>query len=65
MNTEAPEMTNLEAQRRCQQHFEENAAFWLADGKPEYAELSIRLARACQIDIDGILASGDDNWIPI
>lgn len=58
-----PAMTNLEAQRRCQAYFQDNADYWLADGKPERAAFWTKLAQSCQVDIDGIIASGDDNWI--
>jgi hypothetical protein len=57
-------MTNLEAQTRCKAVFEEYAAFWTADGNAERAAMWVRLARACQIDIDGIKRTHDDNFCP-
>lgn len=60
---DAPAMTNLEAQRRCKAAFEDNAAFWKADGNEERALYWQAMANSCQWQIDGIIASGDDDWI--
>jgi hypothetical protein len=61
---ETPALTNLEVQRRCQQRFLDNANFYLKEGQPDRAAFWMKLVNACQVDIDGILASSDDCWIP-
>jgi hypothetical protein len=57
----APTMTNLEAQERCQRDYltyaaeatdDISRAFWTA------------LAATCEINIAGILATGNDDFIP-
>lgn len=62
-DTEAPAITNLEAQTRCRAYFQANADYWREDGNAERALYWQALANSCQGVIDGIIASGDDDWI--
>lgn len=58
---ETVEMTNLEAQRRCLADYRRYAAD--ADNQVSRAFWNA-LAATCEINIAGILRTGDDDFIP-
>jgi hypothetical protein len=59
--TEAPPMTNLEAQRRCLADYRQYAAD--ADNEPSRSFWNA-MAETCAITIAGILRTNDDDYIP-
>lgn len=59
--TDNPAITNLEAQRRCQAVFQRFAA---DEDDPARRLFFQAMVRACQIDIDGILRTGNDDYVP-